>query len=78
MHHMCRVIQGAVGPAEWTAIDDGMAMGTTELKDVLALVGQLMDATVKARTAAPAADEEAEALAKLAAIRAAKEAAAGG
>lgn len=76
LHHMCRVIQGAVGPAEWLTIDDGMAMGTVDLKDVMALVGELTSATVKARTESKPAAEDGEAalLAKLAAIRAAKEA----
>lgn len=74
LHHMCRVIQGAVGRTEWDTIDDGMAMGTVGLDDVLALASQLMDATIKARTAAPVEDEEAAMMAKLAEIRAAKEA----
>lgn len=78
LHHMCRVVQGSVGQAEWEIIDDGMAMGTISLADVLTLVGQLTDATVKARTADPGMDEEAVMLAKLAELRAAKEAGAGG
>lgn len=48
LHRLFRIVESRVGPDEWEAIDDGMAMGTIDLPDIMALVRKMLEATAKA------------------------------